>query len=174
MLRRLSGRALSGKVQKRTHIMPAMGRRTGKDGKRQVVKAILIIWVFVTLVLLIAPAMLIIDEINQLKQEMRRLSVQHKMILIKQLDTIQKTGDMQTKKMQIVMGAITDRIEQEKHVTNCYESIEQTTKFVLDHAKDVLEENERLRKENAVIAQAIHEVQEENRKFREGCKGDEI
>ena len=171
MLRRLSGRALSGKMQKRTHIMPVMGRRTGKDGKRQVV---LIVLVFATFVLLIVAAMLIIDEINQLKQEMRRLSVQHKMILIKQLDTIQKTGDMQTKKMQIVLGAITDRIEQEKHVTNCYESIEQTTKFVLDHAKDVLEENERLRKENAVIAQAIHEVQEENRKLREGSKDDEI
>ena len=151
--------------------MPVMGRRTGKDGKRQVV---LIVLVFATFVLLIVAAMLIIDEINQLKQEMRRLSVQHKMILIKQLDTIQKTGDMQTKKMQIVLGAITDRIEQEKHVTNCYESIEQTTKFVLDHAKDVLEENERLRKENAVIAQAIHEVQEENRKLREGSKDDEI
>lgn len=135
---------------------------------------VLIVLVFATFVLLIVAAMLIIDEINQLKQEMRRLSVQHKMILIKQLDTIQKTGDMQTKKMQIVLGAITDRIEQEKHVTNCYESIEQTTKFVLDHAKDVLEENERLRKENAVIAQAIHEVQEENRKLREGSKDDEI
>lgn len=174
MLRRLPGRKVSGQMQKRTHIMPAMGRRTGKDGKRQVVKAILIIWVFVTVVLLIVSGTLIIDEINQLKQEMRRLSVQHKTILIKQLDTIQKTGDMQTKKMQIVLGAITDWIEQEKHVTNCYESIEQTTKFVLDHAKDVLEENERLRKENAVIAQAIHEVQEENRKLREGSKDDEI
>lgn len=82
------------------------------------VKAILIIWVFATVVLLIVSGTLIIDEINQLKQEMRRLSVQHKTILIKQLDTIQKTGDMQTKKMQIVLGAITDRIEQEKHVTN--------------------------------------------------------
>ena len=138
------------------------------------VNAILIILLFAAYVLLIVSGTLIIDEINQLKQEMRRLSVQHKTILIKQLDTIQKTGDMQTKKMQIVLGAITDRIEQEKHVTNCYESIEQTTKIVLDHAKDMLEENERLRKENAVIAQAIHEVQEDTIKLREGCTGDEI
>ena len=138
------------------------------------VTAFMIIMLLCVLMVQMITATALMEEIHKMRGEVGMLWEKQKKILLKQLDTIQKTGDMQTKKMQIVLGAITDRIEQEKHFTNCYESIEQTTKFVLGHAKDVLEENERLRKENAVIAQAIHEVQEENRKLREGCKDDEI
>jgi hypothetical protein len=174
MLRRLPGRKVSGQMQKRTHIMPALGRRTGKDGKRQMVgwglKAFIVIALLCVLMVQMITATAMMEEIHKLRGEVGMRWKNQKKIMLKQLDTIQKTGDMQTKKMQIVLGAITDRIEQEKHVTNCYESIEQTTKFVLGHAKDVLEENERLRKENAVISKAIHEVQEENRKLREGAQ----
>ena len=59
-------------------------------------------------------------------------------------------------------------------MTECYEKIEEITQLTLDHANAVERENERLRKETEVIAQAAAELQKENRRFREGSNGDEI
>lgn len=178
MLRRLSGRALSGKVQKRTHIMPAMGRRTGKDGKRQMVvwglKAFIVIMLLCVLMVQMITATALMEEIHKLRGEVGMLWENQKKILLKQLDTIKTTGNIQNQQLKVVLEQLVARIEQEKKVSECYEKIEEITQLTLDHAKAVNEENERLRRETGVIAQAIHEVQEENRKLREGCKGDEI
>ena len=178
MLRRLYGKEVSGKVQKRTHIMPVMGRRTGKDGKRQMVgwglKAFIVIMLLCVLMVQMITATALMEEIHKLRGEQGMIWNNQKKLMLKQLDTIQTTGDIQNKQLKVVLEQLVARIEQEKKVSECYEKIEEITQLTLDHAKAVNEENERLRRENAVIAQAIHEVQEDNRKLREGCKGDEI
>lgn len=178
MLRRLYGRKVSGKVQKRTHIMPAMGRRTGKDGKRQMVgwglKAFIVIMLLCVLMVQMITATALMEEIHKLRGEQGMIWENQKKILLKQLDTIKTTGDIQNQQLKVVLKQLVARIEQEKKVSECYEKIEEITQLTLDHANAVERENEKLRRENAVIAQAIHEVQEDNRKLREGCKGDEI
>jgi hypothetical protein len=97
-----------------------------------------------------------------------------KKILLKQLDTIKTTGDIQNQQLKVVLEQLVKRIEQEKKVTEYYEKIEEITKLTLDHANAVERENEKLRRETGVIAQAATELHKENQKFREGCKGDEI
>lgn len=178
MLRRLSGRALSGKMQKRTHIMPAMGRRTGKDGKRQMVgwglKAFIVIAILCVLVVQMITATALMEEIHKLRGEVGMLWENQKKILLKQLDTIKTTGDIQNQQLKVVLEQLVARIEQEKKVSECYEKIEEITQLTLDHANAVERENEKLRRETGVIAQAAAQLQEENRRFREGCKGDEI
>lgn len=62
----------------------------------------------------------------------------------------------------------------ENQVTECYEKIEEITRMTLNHANAVERENEKLRRETEVIAQAATQLQEENRRFREGSNGDEI
>ena len=76
-------------------------------------------------------------------------------------------------KYEIVSEELTRRIEQEKNVSECYEKIEEITQLTLDHANAVERENEKLRRETEVIAQAAAQLQEENRRFKEGSK-DEI
>lgn len=178
MLRRLPGRKVSGQMQKRTHIMPVMGGRTGKDGKRQMVvwglNAFIVIALLCVLMVQLITATALMEEIQKLRGEVGMLWENQKKILLKQLDTIKTTGNIQNQQLKVVLKQLVARIEQEKKVSECYEKIEEITQLTLDHAKAVNEENERLRRENAVIAQAIHEVQEDNRKLREGCKGDEI
>ena len=178
MLRGLSGREVSGKVQKRTHIMPVMGGRTGKDGKRQMVgwglKAFIVIMLLCVLMVQMITATALMEEIHKLRGEQGMIWEKQKKILLKQLDTIKTTGDIQNQQLKVVLEQLVARIEQEKEVSECYEKIEEITQLTLDHAKAVNEENEKLRRENAVIAQAAAELQKENRKFREGCKGDEI
>lgn len=94
--------------------------------------------------------------------------------MLKQLDTIQTTGDIQNKQLKVVLDQLVKRIEQEKKVTEYYEKIEEITQLTLDHANAVEKENEKLRKETEVIAQAAAKLQKENRRFREGSNGDEI
>lgn len=178
MLRGLSGREVSGKVQKRTHIMPVMGGRTGKDGKRQMVgwglKAFIVIALLCVLMVQVITATALMEEIHKLRGEVGMLWENQKKILLKQLDTIKTTGDIQNQQLKVVLEQLVARIEQEKQVTECYEKIEEITQLTLDHANAVEKENEKLRRETEVIAQAAAELQKENRKFREGCKGDEI
>lgn len=71
--------------------------------------------------------------------------------------------------LQIVAGTLLM-----EDVSECYEKIEEITRLTLDHANAVEKENEKLRKETEVIAQAAAELQEVNRRFREGSNGDEI
>ena len=178
MLRGLSGRALSGKMQERTHIMPVMGRRTGKDGKRQMVgwglKAFIVIALLCVLMVQVITATALMEEIHKLRGEQGMIWEKQKKILLKQLDTIKTTGDIQNQQLKVVLEQLVARIEQEKKVTECYEKIEEITRLTLDHANAVERENEKLRRETEVIAQAATQLQEENRRFREGCKGDEI
>jgi hypothetical protein len=178
MLRRLPGRKVSGQMQKRTHIMPVMGRRTGKDGKRQMVgwglKAFIVIALLCVLVVQMITATALMEEIHKLRGEVGMLWENQKKILLKQLDTIKTTGDIQNQQLKVVLEQLVKRIEQEKKVTEYYEKIEEITKLTLDHANAVERENEKLRRETGVIAQAATELHKENQKFREGCKGDEI
>lgn len=71
--------------------------------------------------------------------------------------------------LQIVAGTLLM-----EDVSECYEKIEEITRLTLDHANTVEKENEKLRKETEVIAQAAAELQEVNRRFKEGSNGDEI
>ena len=178
MLRRLPGRKVSGQMQKRTHIMPAMGRRTGKDGKRQMVgwglKAFIVIALLCVLMVQVITATALMEEIHKLRGEVGMLWENQKKILLKQLDTIKTTGNIQNEQLKVVLEQLVARIEQEKQVTECYEKIEEITQLTLDHANAVERENEKLRRETGVIAQAAAQLQEENRRFREGCKDDEI
>ena len=137
-------------------------------------KAFIVIMLLCVLMVQMITATALMEEIHKLRGEVGMLWENQKKILLKQLDKIKTTGDIQSQQIKVVLKQLVARIEQEKKVSECYEKIEEITQLTLDHAKAVNEENERLRRENAVIAQAIHEVQEVNRKLREGCKGDEI
>ena len=159
MLRRLPGRKVSGQMQKRTHIMPVMGRRTGKDGKRQMelkweVTAFMIIMLLCVMMVQMITATALMEEIHKLRGEVGMLWENQKKILLKQLDTIKTTGDIQNQQLKVVLEQLVKRIEQEKQVTECYEKIEEITQLTLDHAQAIVEENERLRRENTVLATA--------------------
>lgn len=176
MLRRLPGRKVSGQMQKRQHIMPVMGRRTGKDGKRQMGLAIafIICAQLASITMQIVVGTVLMEKIQKLRGEQYTIWKKQKKLMLKQLDTIQTTGNIQNEQLKVVMKQLVARIEQEKKVTEYYEKIEEITQLTLDHANAVERENERLRRETGVIAQAAAELQEENRRFREGSNGDEI
>ena len=176
MLRRLSGRALPGKMQKRTQVMPVMGGRTGKDGKRQMGLAIafIICGLLASITMQIVVGTVLLEKIQKLRGEQYMIWKNQKKLMLKQLDTIKTTGDIQNQQLKVVLEQLVARIEQEKKVSECYEKIEEITQLTLDHANAVERENEKLRRETGVIAQAAAQLQEENRRFREGCKGDEI
>ena len=139
--------------------MPAMGRRTGKDGKRQMVgwglKAFIVIALLCVLVVQMITATALMEEIHKLRGEVGMLWENQKKILLKQLDTIKTTGNIQNEQLKVVLEQLVARIEQEKKVSECYEKIEEITQLTLDHAQAVVEENERLKKENTVLATAV-------------------
>ena len=137
-------------------------------------KAFIVIMLLCVLMVQMITATALMKEIHKLRGEVGMLWENQKKILLKQLDTIKTTGDIQNQQLKVVLEQRVARIEQEKKMSECYEKIEEITQLTLDHANAVERENERLRRETEVIAQAIHEVQEDNRKLREGCKGDEI
>lgn len=116
----------------------------------------------------------LMEKIQKLRGEQYTIWKKQKKLMLKQLDTIQTTGNIQNEQLKVVMKQLVARIEQEKKVTEYYEKIEEITQLTLDHANAVERENERLRRETGVIAQAAAELQEENRRFREGSNGDEI
>lgn len=176
MLRRLPGRKVSGQMQKRTHIMPVMGGRTGKDGKRQMELAIafIICAQLASITMQIVVGTVLMEKIQKLRGEQYTIWKNQKKLMLKQLDTIQTTGNIQNEQLKVVLKQLVARIEQEKKVSECYEKIEEITQLTLDHAKAVEKENEKLRKEMEVIAQTAAELQEVNRRFREGSNGDEI
>lgn len=178
MLRRLSGRKVSGQMQKRTHIMPVMGGRTGKDGKRQMVgwglNAFIVIAFLCVLMVQVVTATALMEAIQKLRGEQYMIWKNQKKLMLKQLDTIRTTGNIQNEQLKVVLKQLVERIEQEKKVTECYEKIEEITQLTLDHANAVVKENEKLRRETEVIAQAAAALQEENRRFREGSNGDEV
>ena len=176
MLRRLSGRALPGKMQKRTQVMPVMGGRTGKDGKRQMGLAIafIICGLLASITMQIVVGTVLLEKIQKLRGEQYIIWKNQKKLMLKQLDTIKTTGNIQNEQLKVVLEQLVKRIEQEKQVTECYEKIEEITRLTLDHANAVERENEKLRRETEVIAQAAAQLQEENRRFREGSNGDEI
>lgn len=158
--------------------MPVMGGRTGKDGKRQMVgwglKAFIVIMLLCVLMVQVITATALLEAIKKLRGEQYMIWKNQKKLMLKQLDTIQTTGNIQNEQLKVVLKQLVARIEQEKKVTECYEKIEEITQLTLDHANAVERENERLRKETEVIAQTAAELQKENRRFREGSNGDEI
>lgn len=116
----------------------------------------------------------LMEKIQKLRGEQYTIWKNQKKLMLKQLDTIQTTGNIQNEQLKVVLKQLVARIEQEKKVSECYEKIEEITQLTLDHAKAVEKENEKLRKEMEVIAQTAAELQEVNRRFREGSNGDEI
>lgn len=145
-------------MQKRQHIMPVMGRRTGKDGKRQMVgwglKAFIVIMLLCVLMVQVITATALMEEIKKLRGEQGIVWKNQKKLMLKQLDTIQTTRNIQNEQLKVVLKQLVERIEQEKKVTECYEKIEEITQLALNHAQAVVEENERLRRENTVLATA--------------------
>ena len=137
-------------------------------------KAFIIIMLLCVLMVQVITATALMEEIHKLRGEQGMIWENMKKLLLKQLDTIQTTGNIQNQQLKVVLEQLVARIEQEKKVSECYEKIEEITQLTLDHANAVERENEKLRRETGVLAQAAAQLQEENRKFREGCKGDEI
>ena len=137
-------------------------------------KAFIVIMLLCVLVVQMITATALMEEIQKLRGEVGIIWKNQKKLMLKQLDTIKTTGDIQNQQLKVVLKQLVERIEQEKKVTECYEKIEEITQLTLDHANAVERENERLRKETEVIAQTAAELQKENRRFREGSNGDEI
>lgn len=136
--------------------------------------AFIVITILCVLMVQMLTATALMEEIHKLRGEVGMLWENQKKILLKQLDTIKTTGNIQNQQLKVVLEQLVARIEQEKQVTECYEKIEEITQLTLDHANAVERENEKLRRETEVIAQAATQLQEENRRLREGSKGDEI
>lgn len=177
MLRRLSGRKVSGQMQKRTHIMPVMGGRTGKDGKRQMGLAIafIICGLLASITLQIVVGTVLMEEIHKLRGEQGMIFKKMQEMLIKQLETIQETGDAQTDQQKAVLEALIERaVEQDKKTAKqqtelarrneelfkIAHNLELTVQTAMEHSKLMSNENKWLT--------------EENRKLREGSNGDEI
>lgn len=136
--------------------------------------AFIVIMLLCVLMVQVITATVLLEAIQKLRGEQYMIWKNQKELMLKQLDTIQTTGDIQNKQLKVVLEQLVKRIEQEKKVTEYYEKIEEITQLTLDHANAVERENERLRRETGLIAQAAAELQEENRRFREGSNGDEI
>lgn len=118
-------------------------------------KAFIVIALLCVLMVQVITATVLMEEIHKLRGEVGMLWENQKKILLKQLDTIKTTGNIQNKQLKVVLEQLVKRIEQEKQVTECYEKIEEITQLTLDHAQAVVEENERLKKENTVLATAV-------------------
>lgn len=119
------------------------------------VTAFMIIMLLCVLMVQVITATALMEEIHKLRGEVGMLWENQKKILLKQLDTIKTTGNIQNQQLKVVLEQLVKRIEQEKQVTECYEKIEEITQLTLDHAQAVVEENERLKKENTVLATAV-------------------
>ena len=127
-----------------------------------------------SITLQIVVGTVLLEKIQKLRGEQYTIWKNQKKLMLKQLDTIKTTGNIQNEQLKVVLEQLVARIEQEKKVSECYEKIEEITQLTLDHANAVERENEKLRRETEVIAQAAAELHEENRRFREGSNGDEI
>lgn len=136
--------------------------------------AFIVIALLCVLMVQMITATAMMEEIHKLRGEVGMLWENQKKILLKQLDTIKTTGNIQNEQLKVVLKQLVERIEQEKKVSECYEKIEEITRMTLDHANAVERENEKLRRETEVIAQAAAQLQEENRRFREGSNSNEI
>ena len=136
--------------------------------------AFIICGLLASITMQIVVGTVLLEKIQKLRGEQYMIWKNQKKLMLKQLDTIKTTGDIQNQQLKVVLEQLVARIEQEKKVSECYEKIEEITQLTLDHANAVERENEKLRRETGVIAQAAAQLQEENRRFREGCKGDEI
>lgn len=118
-------------------------------------KAFIVIALLCVLVVQMITATALMEEIHKLRGEQGMIWENMKKLLLKQLDTIQTTGDIQNKQLKVVLEQLVARIEQEKKVSECYEKIEEITRMTLDHANAVERENEKLKKENTTLATAI-------------------
>lgn len=82
MLRRLPGRKVSGQMQKRTQVMPVMGGRTGKDGKRQMGLAIafIILGLLTSITLQIVAGTMLMEDVSECYEkieEIARMTLDH-------------------------------------------------------------------------------------------------
>lgn len=117
-------------------------------------KAFIVIMLLCVLMVQLITATALMKEIHKLRGEVGMLWENQKKILLKQLDTIQTTGNIQNEQLKVVLDVIQKRMESEKKISKCYEDIESMSQLALNHAQAVVEENERLRRENTVLATA--------------------
>ena len=117
-------------------------------------KAFIVIMLLCVLMVQVITATALMEEIKKLRGEQGIVWKNQKKLMLKQLDTIQTTRNIQNEQLKVVLKQLVERIEQEKKVTECYEKIEEITQLALNHAQAVVEENERLRRENTVLATA--------------------
>lgn len=141
--------------------MPVMGGRTGKDGKRQMGLAIafIICGLLTSITLQIVVGTVLLEEIQKMRGEMTTLSNRQYKIMLKQCDMIQAAGDIQNKQLKIVLDVIQKRMESEKKISKCYEDIESMSQLALNHAQAVVDDNERLRRENAALANKVFQAE---------------
>ena len=118
-------------------------------------KVFIVIMLLCVLMVQVITATALMEEIHKLRGEVGMLWKNQKKLMLKQLDTIQTTGNIQNEQLKVVLKQLVERIEQEKKVTECYEKIEEITQLALDHAQAVVEENEKLKKENTALVTAI-------------------
>lgn len=120
-----------------------------------VLKAFIVIALLCVLMVQMITATALMEAIHKLRGEQYTIWKNQKKLMLKQLDTIKTTGNIQNEQLKVVLKQLVARIEQEKKVSECYEKIEEITQLTLDHANAVEKENERLKKENTVLATAI-------------------
>lgn len=116
--------------------------------------AFIVIALLCVLMVQVITATVLLEAIQKLRGEQYTIWKNQKKLMLKQLDTIKTTGDIQNKQLKVVLEQLVARIEQEKKVSECYEKIEEITQQALNHAQAIVEENERLRRENTVLATA--------------------
>ena len=114
----------------------------------------MIIMLLCVLMVQVITATVLLEAIQKLRGEQYMIWKNQKKLMLKQLDTIQTTGNIQNEQLKVVLKQLVARIEQEKKVSECYEKIEEITQQALNHAQAIVEENERLRRENTVLATA--------------------
>lgn len=82
-------------------------------------KAFIVIALLCVLMVQVITATALMEEIHKLRGEQGMIWENMKKLLLKQLDTIQTTGDIQNQQLKVVLEQLVARIEQEKKVSEC-------------------------------------------------------
>ena len=101
--------------------------------------AFIVIMLLCVLMVQVITATALMEAIQKLRGEQGMIWENMKKLMLKQLDTIQTTGNIQNEQLKVVLKQLVERIEQEKKVSQCYEKIEEITQLTLDHAQAVVE-----------------------------------
>lgn len=81
-------------------------------------KAFIVIMLLCVLMVQLITATALMEEIQKLRGEQGIIWKNQKKLMLKQLDTIQTTGNIQNEQLKVVLKQLVERIEQEKKVLN--------------------------------------------------------